>query len=63
MINDTSLSRTVDGIAVVNADVTAYRNAVATKRRDKYIKGLEQRIEKLESAMDLLQKTVKEISE
>lgn len=61
-MNDHSLSRSNDGVAVINTDVTAYRNAVANKKRDKYIKGLEQRIIKLESAMDLLQKTVKEIT-
>lgn len=61
-MNDHSLSRSNDGVAVINTDVTAYRNAVANKKRDKYIKGLEQRIIKLESAMDLLQRTVKEIT-
>ena len=61
-MGDQSLSRSNDGVAVINNDVTAYRNTVANKKRDKYIKGLEQRIIKLESAMDLLQKTVKEIT-
>jgi len=62
MIQDNSLVRSENGIGIVNTDVKAYRDAVAVKKRDKYIKGLEQRITKLESAMNLLQKTVKEIT-
>ena len=50
------------GAGVVNTDISAYHEALAKKERDKYIKGLEQRIEKLETAMNLLQKTVKEIA-
>lgn len=49
------------GAGVVNTDISAYKQAVVKHKQDKYIKGLEQRIIKLETAMNLLQKTVKEI--
>jgi len=55
-------TRTSNDVGLVNTDITAYRDALAKKKRAKYINGLEQRIDKLESAMDLLQKTVKEIT-
>lgn len=53
--------RTNNGAGLVNTDVNAYRQAVAKRKQDKYIKGLEQRIQKLESSMELLQSTIKEI--
>lgn len=62
MINQSSLSRNNSGVGLVNGDISAYNDALVRKKQDKYIKGLEQRIFKLESAMDLLQKTVKEIT-
>lgn len=55
-------TRTSNDVGLVNTDIAAYRDALAKKKRAKYINGLEQRIDKLESAMDLLQKTVKEIT-
>ena len=61
MIEERRYSRTATG-AIVNKDVSAYRSAVAKKNQDKYIKSLESRICKLESAMTLLQQTVKEIA-
>lgn len=61
MIENHEYNRTVNG-GLVNKDVSAYRSAVAKKNQDKYIKGLESRICKLESAMTLLQNTVKEIT-
>ena len=62
MINNHTLSRSESGAGLVNTDVSGYRNAIANKKRDKYIKGLEQRILKLESAQAILEKTIKEIS-
>tara|TARA_B110000967_G_C18633851_1_gene435035 strand:+ start:231 stop:437 length:207 start_codon:yes stop_codon:yes gene_type:complete len=50
------------GAGLVNSDPSAYKTAVAKRKQDKYINGLEQRIVKLESALDLLQKTVKEMT-
>jgi len=61
MIEQQEYARGVNG-GLVNTDISAYRSAVAKKTQDKYIKSLESRICKLESAMDLLQKTVKEIT-
>ena len=61
MIENHEYARGVNG-GLVNKDVSAYRSAVAKKNQDKYIKGLESRICKLESAMTLLQNTVKEIT-
>jgi hypothetical protein len=54
--------RSHSGAGVANTDVSAYKDAIAKREQAKYIKRLEQRIGKLESAMNLLQKTVKEIS-
>ncbi len=50
------------GAGVINTDTSAYKAALAKRKQDKYIKGLEQKICKLESAMVLLEKTVKEIT-
>jgi hypothetical protein len=61
MINETFV-RSESGSGVVNADVVSYQKARARKKQDKYIKGLEQRIEKLESAMLRLENTVNEIT-
>jgi len=61
-MNSDKYTRASNDIGLVNTDVVAYRDALASRNRDKYIKGLEQRIDKLESAMRLLQKTVKEIT-
>jgi|TARA_R110000782_G_C14612813_1_gene392341 hypothetical protein len=61
-MNSDKYTRASNDIGLVNTDVVAYRDALASRKRDKYIKGLEQRIDKLESAMRLLQKTVKEIT-
>lgn len=60
MSNETFV-KSDSGAGVVNTDILAFKQAMAKKKRDKYIKGLEQRIEKLESAMSLLENTVKEI--
>jgi hypothetical protein len=54
--------RSESGSGIVNSDVIEYKKAVAKREQDKYIKGLEARIYKLESAMVLMQKTIKEIS-
>mgnify|MGYP001031185293 CR=1 FL=1 len=62
MMSTDKYTRTSNDVGLVNTDITAYRDALAKKKRAKYINGLEQRIDKLESAMDLLQKTVKEIT-
>lgn len=59
---DNNFSQSKGGVGIVNTDIKAYRIAVAKRKQDKYIKGLEQRIVKLESAMELLQKTVEEIT-
>jgi len=50
------------GAGVVNTDISAYQKAIAKREQAKYLKSLEQRIEKLESAMALLENTLKEIS-
>jgi hypothetical protein len=57
-----TFTRSQSGTGLVNSDVSAYRQAIAKKKQNKYIKGLEARIEKLESAMILLEQTVKEMS-
>ena len=62
MMSTDKYTRTSNDVGLVNTDIAAYRDALAKKKRAKYINGLEQRIDKLESAMDLLQKTVKEIT-
>ncbi len=62
MITRASLIRNNSGIGAVSEDVSGYNDALIRKKRDKYIQGLEQRIVKLESAMNLLEKTVKEIT-
>ena len=54
--------RSKGGAGIVNSDISAYNNAVLKRKQDKYIKGLEQRITKLESALSLLENTVKEIT-
>lgn len=56
-----SLVRSKSGSGIVNTDKEAYYQAIAKRKQDKYIKGLEMRISKLESAMELLETTVKEI--
>jgi hypothetical protein len=60
MMRTDTLVRTSSG-GVVNTDREAYHQAVAKRKQDKYIKSLEARIVKLESAMELLETTVKEI--
>jgi hypothetical protein len=57
-----SFVRSSSGTGVVSTDIVEYQKARARKKQDKYIKGLEQRIEKLESAMLRLENTVKEIT-
>lgn len=47
---------------LVNTDSNSYRNAVARREQDKYIKSLESRLIKLEAAMRNLETTVKEIT-
>jgi hypothetical protein len=47
---------------LVNTDMNSYRNAIARREQDKYIKSLESRIIKLESAMRTLETTVKEMA-
>ncbi|MDB4559053.1 SlyX family protein [bacterium] len=54
--------RSKTGAGVVNSDISAYNDAVLKRKQDKYIKGLEQRITKLESALSLLENTVKEMT-
>ena len=54
--------RSKTGAGVVNSDISAYNDAVLKRKQDKYIKGLEQRIIKLESALSLLENTVKEMT-
>lgn len=46
---------------IINTDTNAYRSAVARRDHDKYIKSLEARVCKLESAMEAIQTTVKEM--
>jgi len=60
-MNDNNFVRTGDGKGLINTDISAYRSALAKRKQDKYIKGLEMRIQKLESSMELLQNTIKEI--
>ncbi len=57
-----TFTRSQSGTGLVNSDVSAYRQTIAKKKQNKYIKGLEARIEKLENAMILLEQTVKEMS-
>lgn len=54
--------RSSTGSGIVNTDAIGYDRALARRKQAKYIKGLEHRIEKLESALLLLQNTVKEIT-
>lgn len=61
MINSNNLVRSSNGSGLVNTDKEAYIQAKAKRKQDKYIRGLEMRISKLESAMELLESTVKEI--
>lgn len=60
MMRTDALVRTSSG-GVINTDREAYHQAIAKRKQDKYIKSLEARIVKLESAMELLETTVKEI--
>jgi hypothetical protein len=46
---------------LVNTDMNSYWSAVARKEQDKYIKSLETRIIKLESAMKNLETTAKDM--
>lgn len=62
MIKSEGLSRSISGAGIVNTDRQAYHQAMAKRNQDKYIKSLEARISKLESAMELLETTVKEIT-
>ena len=55
------LARDKSGAGLVNTDITAYKTAIARKKRDKYIQSLEDRLTKLEAAMSLLDNTVKEM--
>ena len=57
-----SFCRSSSGSGVGNADFDAYRRTITKRKEDKYIEGLKQRIEKLESAMSRLENTVKEIT-
>lgn len=61
-MNRESLIRSNNDVGVVNTDSSAYMDAMARRKRDKYIKSLEKRIDRLESAMNLLQSTIEEIS-
>jgi len=61
MINDHSYSKSLSGVGVVNTDIEAYKRVIAKRKQDKYIKDLEQRLFDLESGLELLQKTVKEM--
>jgi hypothetical protein len=60
MINN-ELARSSSGAGIINTDRQAYQQAIAKRKQDKYIQSLEMRIAKLESAMELLETTVKEI--
>jgi hypothetical protein len=62
MMNRESFIRSNNDVGVVNTDSSAYMDAMARRKRDKYIKSLEKRIDRLESAMNLLQSTIEEIS-
>ena len=57
-----TFTRSQSGTGVINSDVSAYKKAIAKREQDKYIKGLQARIESLESAVALLEQTVKEMS-
>ena len=61
MIRGDTLHRPDNGSGVINTDREAYHQALAKRKQDKYIIGLEKRMNKLESAMILLEITVKEI--
>lgn len=61
-MENSAYTKSNSGAGVVNTDVGAYRAALAKRKQDKYVKGLEQRIFKLESAMALLEKTVNEMN-
>ena len=61
-MNRESFIRSNNDVGVVNTDSSAYMDAMARRKRDKYIKSLEKRIDRLESAMNLLQSTIEEIS-
>lgn len=63
MIDPHTYTQSNAGVGLINTDTKAYQSAIAKRKQDKYIKGLEQRILKLESAMELLQKTVEEIKQ
>ena len=54
--------RSEGGVGVVNTDIAEYQKAIARREQAKYIKSLEQRIVKLESAMALLEQTFEEIT-
>ena len=60
-MDPTTYTQSNAGVGIVNTDAKAYQSAIARRKQDKYIKGLEQRISKLESAMNLLHKTVEEM--
>jgi len=62
MMNRESFIRSNNDVGVVNTDSSAYMDAMERRKRDKYIKSLEKRIDRLESAMNLLQSTIEEIS-
>ena len=49
-------------VGLVNTDTNSYRNALARREQDKYIKSLESGLIKLEAAMRNLETTVKEIT-
>jgi hypothetical protein len=49
-------------VGLVNTDTNSYRNALARREQDKYIKSLESRLIKLEAAMRNIETTVKEIT-
>jgi chaperonin cofactor prefoldin len=57
-----TFKRSHNGAGVINSDISEYKKVIAKKKQDKYIKGLQSRIESLESAVKLLEKTVKEMS-
>jgi hypothetical protein len=48
--------------AIINTDVSAFRSAKARIEQTKFIKSMEQRIYKLECAVESLQQTCKEKS-
>lgn len=61
-MNNSYYIKSKSGAGVVNSDTSAYHNAMVRRQQDKYIKGLEQRITKLETALLLLENTVKEMT-